>query len=282
MPGGLTRGADTGAQSSAASRSHSRFNPAARMAGGYLPLDGTVEFYGRVCALLKSTDVVLNLGAGRGAWYFEDESAYRRSLQDLRPRVKCVYAADIDPVVLTNPTSHENLLIRDGRIPLPDHSVDLVIADYAFEHIENPAAFCAEISRVLRPGGYLCARTPHRYHFTSVAARLIRNRSHAHVLSAAQPRRISADVFPTVYRLNTIRDIHRHFGEFEDHSYLYSAEPQYYFGRKYLHYALTCLRRVLPDVLVSNIFVFLQKRQAAPPARSVESTDDILPRPYVG
>jgi hypothetical protein len=85
----------------------------------------------------------------------------------------------------------------------------------------------------------------------------------------AQPHRIAADVFPTVYRLNTFRDIHRHFGEFEDHSYLYSAEPQYYFGHRYVHYTLTCLRRVLPDVLVSNIFVFLQKRQAAASAPSV-------------
>jgi SAM-dependent methyltransferase len=262
MPGGLTRGADTADQSLAASHSPSRFNPAARMAGGYLPLDGTVEFYGRVCALLKPTDVVLNLGAGRGAWYFEDESEYRRSLQDLKPRVKYLYGADIDPVVLTNPTSHENLLIRDGRIPLPDHSIDLVVADYVFEHIENPAAVCAEISRVLRPGGYLCARTPHRYHLICVAARLIRNRNHAHVISVAQPHRTAADVFPTVYRLNTIRDIHRHFGECEDHSYLYSAEPQYYFGRKYLYYALSCVRLVLPEVLISSIFVFLRKRQA--------------------
>jgi SAM-dependent methyltransferase len=269
MPGGSTGGADAGARSSAASRSHARFNPAARMAGGYLPLDGTVEFYGRVCALLKPTDVVLNLGAGRGAWYFEDESEYRRSLQDLKPRVKYLYGADIDPVVLTNPTSHENLLIRDGRIPLVEHSVDLVVADYVFEHVESPGAICAEISRVLRPGGYLCARTPHKYQLISVAARLIRNRSHAHVLSVAQPHRVAADVFPTVYRLNTIRDIHRHFGEFEDHSYLYSAEPQYYFGHRYVHYTLTCLRRVLPDVLVSNIFVFLQKRQAAASAPSV-------------
>jgi SAM-dependent methyltransferase len=264
MSGGLTRSADTGAQSMlAVSRSHSRFNPAARMAGGYLPLDGTVEFYGRVVALLKPTHVVLNLGAGRGAWHFEDESEYRRSLQDLKPRVKYVYGADIDPMVLTNPTTHENLLIRDGRIPLADHSVDLVVADYVFEHIENPAAVCAEISRVLRPGGYLCARTPHKYQFVCVVARLIRNRNHVQVLSAAQPRRTAIDIFPTVYHLNTFRDIHRYFGEFDDHSYLYSAEPQYYFGRKWLHYALTCLRPILPDVLVSNIFIFLQKPPAA-------------------
>src|ERR1700683_527655 len=138
MPGGLTGGVDTGAQPSAAARSPSRFNPAARMAGGYLPLDGTVEFYGRVCALLQPTDIVLNLGAGRGGWYFEYESEYRRSLQDLKPRVKYLYGADIDPVVLTNPTSHENLLIRDGRIPLVEHSVDLVVADYVFEHVESP------------------------------------------------------------------------------------------------------------------------------------------------
>ncbi len=247
------------------------------MAGGYLPLDGTIEFYGRVCALLKPTDIVLNLGAGRGGWYFEDKCEYRRSLQDLKQRVKCVYGADIDPAVLTNPTTGENLLIRDGHIPLPDHSVDLIVADYVFEHVEDPAAFCLEIGRVLRPTGYLCARTPHKYCYISVAARLVKNRRHTDVLSVAQPSRRVADIFPTVYRLNTIRDIRRHFSEFDDHSYIYSFEPQYYFGRKYMHAALTFLQRVLPNVLSANIFVFLRKPEAAISAPFVEPSTDASP-----
>jgi SAM-dependent methyltransferase len=233
------------------------------MAAGFLAFDGTVEFYGRVCALLKPTDTVLNLGAGRGAWYFEDTCEYRRSLRDLKQKVRHVYGADVDPIVFTNPATSENLLIQNDRIPLSDQSVDLVIADYVFEHIQNPTAFCLEIIRVLRPNGYLCARTPHKYCYISLGARLIRNTQHADVLSVAQPRRKVSDIFPTVYRLNTIRDIRRHFNAFEDYSYSYVSEPQYYCESKYMYFALKAAQRLMPTVLSSNIFVFMRKPQTA-------------------
>jgi SAM-dependent methyltransferase len=229
------------------------------MAGAYLPLDGTVEFYGRVCALIKPTDVVLDLGAGRGAWYFEEPCEYIKSVRNLKPRVKLFYGADVDGVVLTNPTTHENLLIREGRIPLPDQSLDLVIVDYVFEHIQDPKEFCAEISRVLKPNGYLCARTPHKYCYISVAARFIKNARHADVLSIAQPKRKVVDIFPTAFRLNTINEIRQHFKGYEDYSYLYASEPQYYFGRKYVYFVLEVMQRILPTLLSSNIFVFMRK-----------------------
>jgi len=257
-----TRSAEYCTQSLTAPHMPTSFNPVVRMAGGYLALDGSIEFYGRVCALLNPSDIVLNLGAGRGGWYFEDKCEYRRSLRDLKQRVKYVYGADIDPVVLTNPTSSENLLIRDGRIPLPDHSIDLLIADWVFEHVQDPTTFCREITRVLKPNGYVCARTPHKYCYISFAARLIRNPRHADVLSRAQPRRQASDIFPTVYGLNTLRDIRRHFSAFEDYNYLYTCEPQYYFGSKVIYYALSLAQRMLPSVLSSNIFVFLRKPQA--------------------
>ena len=38
---------------------------AERMIGGFSPLDGTVEFYGRVNAIVKTHHVVVDLGAGR-------------------------------------------------------------------------------------------------------------------------------------------------------------------------------------------------------------------------
>ena len=53
------------------------FIPGENLLGGYHELDGTIEFYGRINAILKSSDSVLDLGAGRGSWHFEDNCPYR-------------------------------------------------------------------------------------------------------------------------------------------------------------------------------------------------------------
>lgn len=41
----------------------------------------------------------------------------------------------------------------DGRIPWPDHSVDIVVSNMVFEHIDDFAPVLAEVARVMRPGG---------------------------------------------------------------------------------------------------------------------------------
>ena len=65
-------------------------------AGGYSRIDGTVEFYGRVNALLKPHLRVLDFGAGRGAWREGDECAYSKSLRSLRNKVAQIVACDIN------------------------------------------------------------------------------------------------------------------------------------------------------------------------------------------
>jgi len=72
-------------------------------AGGYTRVDGSVEFYGRVNALISTDMTVLDFGAGRGKDIVDDPNAYRRSLRDLRGRVARVIGVDIDPAVLDNP-----------------------------------------------------------------------------------------------------------------------------------------------------------------------------------
>lgn len=44
-------------------------------------------------------------------------------------------------------------LIRDGRLPVKDASIDAVLSTNVFEHVMEPAAMLAEIRRVLKPGG---------------------------------------------------------------------------------------------------------------------------------
>lgn len=234
------------------------------MLGGYSPLDGTVEFYGRINAFLKPEFVVADLGAGRGAWYYDDNSAYHRSLRLMKGKVSKVIGLDIDEAVLSNPSTDENFLIDRDKLPLPDESVDMVIADFVLEHLGEPAAVEKEVFRVLRPGGLFCARTPHSLHYVSIGARLVHNARHSKVLKMVQPARKEIDVFATRYRCNTLRQIKRIWqpDRWISYSYLYTAEPSYYFGSLSVYRALRVLHKLLPLPLVGNIFVFQVKRGA--------------------
>jgi len=234
------------------------------MLSGYSHLDGTVEFYGRINSILKPTDAVLDIGAGRGAWHFDDKCGKRRVLRNIKPQVQRFIGADVDPIVLDNPTTTENCLIENGQIPLLDQSIDVILADYVLEHISNVQKFSQEIERLLKPGGFFCARTPHRFQYVAIAARVVKNKYHSKVLSAAQPNRKCEDIFPTVYRLNTIDDISRAFPLFENYSYLYTSDPSYYCGNRYLYRWMSWLHKLLPEIFVANLFVFLKRSNGDP------------------
>jgi hypothetical protein len=98
----------------------------AGMLGGYSPLDGTVEFYGRITAFLKPEFVVVDLGAGRGAGYYDDNSSHRRSLRLMKGNVSRVIGLDVDDAVLSNRSTDANFVIDGPRLPLSDSSVDAV------------------------------------------------------------------------------------------------------------------------------------------------------------
>ncbi|TAM93140.1 MAG: class I SAM-dependent methyltransferase, partial [Jatrophihabitans sp.] len=122
---------------------------------------------------------------------------------------RTVIGIDVDPVGAQNPIIDEFRLIDGGgRWPLQDASVDLAVSDYVLEHVDDPAAFVAELARTLRPGGAFVARTISRHSLLSFAARHVRNDRHSRWLSVLQPGREARDVFPTRYRMNTERRLH--------------------------------------------------------------------------
>ncbi|MDD3354507.1 class I SAM-dependent methyltransferase [Zoogloea sp.] len=62
-----------------------------------------------------------------------------------------------------------NLDYRVGdcaAIPLPDHSVDVVVSFETIEHHTFHTEMISEIRRVLRPGGVLLISSPDKYHYT--------------------------------------------------------------------------------------------------------------------
>ena len=235
-------------------------------AGGYTSIDGTVEFFGRVNSLLDEEMSILDFGAGRAAWFEDDTCRYRKKLRTIKGKVKRVVGCDIDDAILQNKSVDERFLIKIGEgLPFESEKFDLIVADYVFEHITNANEVCGELRRVLKPGGWLCARTPNRYSYVSIMTRLIRNRHHAEVLKKVQPERKSIDVFPTAFNFNSMRDVMEKFGKenFDNFSYRYNPEPAYFFNSSAVFAAMYFLNKALPPVMKSSLFVFLRKKEIA-------------------
>jgi len=199
-------------------------------AGGFSHVDGTVEFYSRVNALLEPHFTVLDLGAGRGEQLYRDPTSYRTKLTLIKGKVAKLIGVDVDEAVLGNPFLDEAKVIRIGEpYPFADDTFDLIFCDWVLEHVDNPAEFASEIARVLKPGGWLCARTPNRWGMIGLFSSLIPNDAHAGLLAKLQDGRESRDVFPTRYRLNSLARLKRAFPDerWENYSYFSNPEPPY-------------------------------------------------------
>jgi 2-polyprenyl-3-methyl-5-hydroxy-6-metoxy-1,4-benzoquinol methylase len=69
------------------------------------------------------------------------------------------------------------LLVADldrEPIPLADRSADIAVSLETIEHLENPRAFCRELVRILRPGGWLLLSTPNQRSVGSLGALLFK------------------------------------------------------------------------------------------------------------
>ena len=232
-------------------------------AGGFTRVDGTVEFYTRVNALLRPDMVVVDYGAGRGR-FMEDESApLRRDLHNLQGKVAKVVGLDVDDAVLTNPVLDEAHIIDPAApLPLASSSVDLVLSDYTFEHVDDAATVSGELTRILKSGGWICARTPNRFGYIGVGANIIPNNLHTKVLRRLQPDRRAVDVFPTRYQLNTKRALRRHFDPtvYEHFVYTVTSEPVYFGNSPTVWRVMAAVHSHTPQFLGAMLMIFLRKK----------------------
>lgn len=246
-----------------------RIHPEYRL-DGFTKLDGTITFYSCVRGLMLRTESkqVLDFGAGRGQFWTTElapgGSLFRRSLHDMRFNGATVTACDIDSAVLTHPCSHQQIVIQPGQpLPFDTGQFDVIVSDFTFEHIADPAPVCRELLRVLRPGGYVCARTPNKYGYVKIFSQLVPNRLHTRYLRRIQPDRQPEDVFPTTYKLNSLKEVKRYFPGCEVVQFFHSGEPAYFFGSSLLYRVLLLVHALLPSRLATSVCFFIRKPGAS-------------------
>jgi len=227
--------------------------------GGFSDIDGTVVFYGRVNALIQPSFRIVDFGCGRGE-HAEDPIIFRRNLRCFKGKVAKITGLDVHSGGYCNPVLDEFLLLSDGPWPLENKSADLVICDNVLEHLSAPEMFFREAARVLVRGGYLCIRTPNALGYVGISSRLVPNKHRKDLLAKTQPKRKEEDIFPTLYRCNTVWAIRRQMVMcgFRAVVYGYEANPSYLSFSK-LAYGLGVFhQRFAPSFFRLAIFGFGQ------------------------
>jgi SAM-dependent methyltransferase len=234
-----------------------------RAIAGFSRVDSTFLFYSYINALVSPSSAVLDLGAGRGAEVLTTSSHFKRNLVNLKGRVARVVGADVDRAVLDNPFLDEAVVIRaDGELPFPDSAFDVIFSDWVLEHVEDPGRFTRELKRILKPGGWFCARTPNKLGLISLGANLVPNSLHARLLRVLQPSREAIDVFPTRYRLNTLGAVRRHFppSQWSNCSFSCAPEIMYFARSRFLLRLSSLIARFTPPGFQPVLLIFVQKR----------------------
>ena len=226
---------------------------------GFSRADHRIIFFNQVNALLTPEMSVLDFGAGRGKWA-DVEQGYKLGLTTLRGKCREVIGADMDDAIRENPLIDRAIVLKPlERLPFSDDYFDLIVSWAVFEHIENPAFVSEELTRVLKPGGWLCAWTPSKWSYFAIAARIIPKRYHTRVIRWTSSKRQDKDVFPIAYKLNTLNAINRHFGQFDNFSYYYNGAPSYYAKSMILARLWQLWMWLLPPVFSQQLHIFLRK-----------------------
>jgi len=167
---------------------------------------------------VDASSVLLDLGAGAGIV----------KEMDFRGVARRICGVDLDERVLANPFLHEAKVGSAEAIPYGADEFDVVLADNVLEHLPEPEKAFAEIQRVLKPGGWFLAKTPNKWHYMPMAARLTPHAFHRYY-NRLRGRQYQ-DTFPTRYRANTarrIRSLASGSGLIVDRITLIEGRPEY-------------------------------------------------------
>lgn len=229
--------------------------------GGYSRVNGTIAFFSRVRAILRPEMVVLDVGCGRGAAADRVDENPWECCRIFKGNCRKAIGIDVDRAGFENPFIDEFRLIESPTWPVESSSIDLLVSDAVVEHIKDPDEFFSECHRVLKPGGYLCIRTPNRWSYIAIGASIVPNRYHARVVSKLQRGREAKDVFPTYYRANTVSAMKRLMRKhgFRGCAYKHIAEPNYLAFSHWSYAVGVYLHRWMPSLFWPALFVFAKR-----------------------
>ncbi|MDJ0754786.1 MAG: methyltransferase domain-containing protein [Ardenticatenaceae bacterium] len=168
-----------------------------RMRPGWRP--ATEVYADLVRRRLKEDSRVLDLGGGRGG-LIEQLDFPLTQVVNLDPDWRSLVEHRLSKLPRVTGFSHP--------LPFANGVFDVIFCSWLLEHLPDPTADLAEISRVLRPGGSFIFITPNKKHPLAWVNRVLGG------VSAVQDRlverlygRAAADAFPTFYRANTVETI---------------------------------------------------------------------------
>lgn len=158
----------------------------------------------------------LDVGCGRHVFPHNQDGA-----RHLAATCRLLVGVDPSDNIRDNQVVHEraHCMLQDYRT---DRRFDLVTMRMVAEHIEDPAAAVAALSRLIRPGGLAVIYTVTKFSPASLVAAVTPMPVH-HVVKRILWGGSEEDTFPVVYRMNTRRELCALFnqGGFREESFAY-------------------------------------------------------------
>jgi SAM-dependent methyltransferase len=170
-----------------------------------LDLTHAQEHYARaLAAALPAGGRWLDLGCGR---QIVPQFAMGLDAQRaLVARASLMIGLDVDSAIGQHPLLHGRVMGLGETLPFAARSFDLVTANVVVEHVADPKRFLGEIRRVLRPGGRFLFHTPNYTYYLTLIASVVPDAIKQRIVWMLE-RRNAADVFPTHYRMNTMKQV---------------------------------------------------------------------------
>jgi len=148
----------------------------------------------------------LDLGCGR---QIVPEWACDPAVQSaLAARAALLIGADVDDSIREHELIRNRVIAIGEALPFRDSCLDLVTANVVVEHVADPQFVLRELKRVLSPGGLFVFHTPNAWNYLVILARLFPYRVKRKLVFLIEGRK-EEDVFPTYYRMNSLRAIEK-------------------------------------------------------------------------